>query len=47
MASEAHGHASSGKEFAEINMPEEGELHQDVEVGPEMVNVDRIERVYA
>jgi hypothetical protein len=47
MASEAHGHSSPGKEFAETNTPEKGELHQDVEVGPEMVNVDRIERVYA
>jgi hypothetical protein len=24
-----------------------GEQHQDVEVGPEMINIDRIEKVYA
>lgn len=24
-----------------------GEEHQDVEVGPEVVNIDRIEKVYA
>jgi hypothetical protein len=24
-----------------------GEQHHDVEVGPEMVNIDRIEKVYA
>lgn len=47
MASEAIERSPQENEFSSTNIPEKGELHQDVEVGPDMINVDRIEKVYA
>jgi hypothetical protein len=47
MASESIGRAPPEKGIMETGAPKLGEQHQDVEVGPEMVNIDRIEKVYA
>lgn len=35
------------KAVVESNVPGNGDHHHDVEVGQEMVNIDRIEKVYA
>lgn len=48
MASDAIGHDAMGKEILQT-APEDrgkGEFHQDVEVGLEAIDIDRIERVY-
>jgi len=47
MASEAIERAPPEKGITETNAPKHGDQHQDVEVGPEMINIDRIEKVYA
>jgi len=47
MASEVIEQAPREKAIMETNVPKHGDGHQDVEVGPDMVNVDRIEKVYA
>jgi hypothetical protein len=47
MTAEAIGRAPPGKDVTEPSAPKLGDLHQDVEVGPETVNIDRIEKVYA
>lgn len=31
----------------DLGSPRKGDLHQDVEVGSEMVDIERIEKVYA
>lgn len=35
------------KNASGTNAAKRGDEHQDVEVGPEMINIDRIEKVYA
>lgn len=47
-SSEAIGRSPIHKEIGQNSMDamKQGELHRDVEVGPEMVDIDRIERVY-
>jgi hypothetical protein len=47
MASDEIGRAEPEKRVAETDATKQGDLHQDVEVGPEMINIDRIEKVYA
>jgi hypothetical protein len=47
MASEAVGRVPQEKGITETDVPKQGDQHQDVEVGPEMINIDRIEKVYA
>jgi hypothetical protein len=47
MASEGIGRAASEKGVEVTEPVKMGEQHQDVEVGPEVINVDRIEKVYA
>lgn len=47
MASETIGHASPEKHPSEGNAAKQGELDRDVEAAPEMIDVDRIEKVYA
>lgn len=49
MASEAIERGPVGKTPGDeppSDILKQGELHKDVEVGPEMVDLDRIERVY-
>jgi hypothetical protein len=48
MASDEIGREPMDKEIATTSGPpmKQGELHQDVEVGLEMVDIDRIEKVY-
>jgi hypothetical protein len=46
MESEAVGRASPEKSIVQTSAPKLGEQHQDVEGGHEMVNIDRIEKVY-
>lgn len=45
---EAFGQRSGANEMAESSRdaPKQGELHQDVEDGMDVANIDRIERVY-
>jgi hypothetical protein len=47
MASAEIGRAPTEKGAAATSAPKLGEQHHDVEVGPEMINIDRIEKVYA
>ncbi|KAH7337920.1 high affinity nicotinic acid plasma membrane permease-like protein [Pyrenochaeta sp. MPI-SDFR-AT-0127] len=47
MASEVAGRDSVGKQIEETSAPKKGNLHQDVEAGPDVVDIDRIEKVYA
>jgi hypothetical protein len=47
MASDAVEITAMDKRAEETGTSKQGGLHQDVEVGHEMVDVDRIERVYA
>jgi hypothetical protein len=47
MASEGIERAPPKKDITETNAPKLVDQHQDVEIGPEMVNIDRIEKVYA
>ncbi|KAF2030210.1 high affinity nicotinic acid plasma membrane permease-like protein [Setomelanomma holmii] len=47
MASDEIGRVPPEKGVTETSAPKLGEQHQDVEVGPEMINIDRIEKVYA
>jgi hypothetical protein len=46
MTSEAAGRAPLEKGIVETTAPRLGEQHQDVEGGHDMVNIDRIEKVY-
>jgi hypothetical protein len=48
MASDAIGHGPLRKDIEETqgHARKHGDLHQDVEVGPEIINIDRIEKVY-
>jgi hypothetical protein len=46
MASQAVGRAPPEKGVVETSPPRLGEQNQDVEGGHEMVNIDRIEKVY-
>lgn len=39
--------APMGKDAGETSKAKQTGLHRDVEIGPEMVDIDRIERVYA
>ncbi|KAH9878297.1 hypothetical protein J1614_003514 [Plenodomus biglobosus] len=47
MASAAVQQASTEGKEVPTAAPKHGGLHQDIEVGPEMVDIDRIEQVYA
>ena len=47
MASDTVEIAPMEKIAGESSTSKQGGLHQDVEAGPEMVDLDRIERVYA
>jgi hypothetical protein len=47
MTSEGIEQSPREKAIMETNVPKHGGEHQDVEVGAEMVNIDRIEKVYA
>jgi hypothetical protein len=47
MATEAIQPAPHEKGITETTAPKFQDQHQDVESGPEMVNIDRIEKVYA
>jgi hypothetical protein len=47
MASDAVEIAPTEKRVGEANDGKQTGLHQDVEVGPEVVDIDRIERVYS
>jgi hypothetical protein len=46
--SEAIGRRPGANEVTESlrDPPKQGELHEDVEVGAEMIDIDRIEKVY-
>ena len=46
--SEAIGRRLGANEITEIprDPPKQGELHEDVEVGMEIVGIERIEKVY-
>jgi hypothetical protein len=48
MASEAFGRGPVDKQVEETQQsaPKHGDLHRDVEVGQEMIDIDRIEGVY-
>jgi hypothetical protein len=48
MATESIGRGPAENEMVESagNAPKQGDFHQDVEVGMEMVDLDRIEQVY-
>ena len=47
MASDAVEIAPIEKRVGETSDGKQTGLHQDVEVGPEMIDIDRIERVYS
>jgi hypothetical protein len=47
MTSEGIAQAPPGEKMGAKSVPKKGELHQDVEVGPDMIDIDRIEKVYA
>jgi hypothetical protein len=49
MASEGieRADARPEKNVSGSNAMKRGDEHQDVEVGPEIINIDRIEKVYA
>lgn len=47
MATNAVGHDPADDKFAATTAPKHGDLHQDVEAGAEMVDIERIEKVYA
>ena len=40
-------HTALDKQVDETGAPKHGDLHQDVEVGAEAVDIARIEKVYA
>lgn len=48
MASDAVGRGPIDKEIDETtgDGPKQADLHWDIEGGPEMIDIDRIERVY-
>jgi hypothetical protein len=47
MASEGIERADTVPVEKSVDGTKRGNEHQDVEVGPEMINIDRIEKVYA
>ena len=47
MASATTYNAALDKQIEETSAPKHGDRHQDVEIGPDAVDVERIEKVYA
>lgn len=47
MASTATDNVALDKQIEETSAPKHGDVHQDVEIGPDAVDIDRIEKVYA
>jgi hypothetical protein len=47
MASATTDHAAPDKQIEETGAPKHGDVHQDVEIGAEAVDIARIEKVYA
>lgn len=47
MASATTDNAALDKQIEETGAPKRGDLHRDVEIGPEAVDIERIEKVYA
>lgn len=47
MASSEAARRRPEKGVTETTAPEDEQLHQDVEHEPDMINIDRIEKVYA
>lgn len=47
MASATPDNAALDKQIEQTSAPKHGDLHQDVEIGPGAVDVEKIEKVYA
>lgn len=47
MASATTDNVVLDKQIVETSAPKQGDSHQDVEVGPEAIDIARIEKVYA
>lgn len=47
MASATTDNVVLDKQVEETNAPKHGNVHHDVEIGPDAVDIDRIEKVYA
>jgi hypothetical protein len=46
MASASADDAALDKQIEETHAPKHGDLHHDVEIGPDAVDIERIEKVY-
>lgn len=47
MASDTTDNAALDKQIEENGAPKRGDLHQDVEIGPDAIDIERVEKVYA
>lgn len=47
MASPATDSVAIGRQTDEAGAPKQGDVHQDVEIGAEAIDIARVEKVYA